>query len=313
MPPGVLVAIDMVPANRARLEALYDVHVATTPEAREAVAREAGGSIRAVVTNGTTVLPGDFLARLPGLGIICAQGVGYEGVDLAHARARGIAVTHGPGTNADSVADHAMALMLGVMRDVVGNDALVRSGAWRGGGALLPTATGLRLGVLGLGEIGRRVARRAAGFDMPVAYHARSERPDAGLPYLPSVLALAEWADVLVIAVPGGAATRHMVDAAVLAALGPRGFVVNVGRGSVVDTQALVAALRDGVIAGAGLDVVEGEPVVPEALRALRNVVFSPHIAGRSPAAVQATITLMLANLEAFFAGRAVLTPVPAG
>lgn len=311
MKQDVLLAIDIAPRSRALLEAAYEVHYATTPEARAEVARQYGGRIRAIMTNGTTILPAALINALPELGIICAQGVGYEGIDLAAARARGILVTHGPGTNAVSVADHAMALLLAMLRDLPNNDAMVRAGRWRDGRTMRPAASGRRLGLLGLGQIGALIARRAAAFDMPIAYHTRTPRPDSGLNHMPSVMQLAEWADILMVAVPGGAGTRHMVDARVLAALGPEGFLVNIGRGSVVDTAALVEALQTNALAGAALDVIDGEPEVPQALRDLRNVVLTPHMAGRSPESVNATITLVLSNLEAFFAGRPVLTPVP--
>jgi D-3-phosphoglycerate dehydrogenase / 2-oxoglutarate reductase len=311
MKQDVLLAIDIAPRSRALLEAAYEVHYATTPEARAEVARQYGGRIRAIMTNGTTILPAALINALPELGIICAQGVGYEGIDLAAARARGILVTHGPGTNAVSVADHAMALLLAMLRDLPNNDAMVRAGRWRDGRTMRPAASGRRLGLLGLGQIGALIARRAAAFDMPIAYHTRTPRPDSGLTHMPGVMQLAEWADILLVAVPGGAGTRHMVDARVLAALGPEGFLVNIGRGSVVDTAALVEALQTNALAGAALDVIDGEPEVPQALRDLRNVVLTPHMAGRSPESVNATITLVLSNLEAFFAGRPVLTPVP--
>jgi lactate dehydrogenase-like 2-hydroxyacid dehydrogenase len=312
MKPDLLVAIDLAPRSLSQLEAHYTIHHAPTVAGRMEVARQSGHKIRAIVTNGTTIIPDALMDMLPQLGLICAQGVGYEGVDLPSARSRGIVVTHGPGTNANSVADHTMALMLGVMRDIPANDARVRAGKWRDGSSMCPTPTGKKLGLLGMGAIAQRIARRAAGFDMDIAYHSRREIPASGLTYIPSLLALAEWADVLVIAVPGGAATRHMVDAAVLAALGPDGYLVNIGRGTVVDTAALVAALRARTLAGAALDVIEGEPAVPEELRTLPNLVLSPHIGGRSPESTQATITLVLQNLEAFFAGRPVLTPVAA-
>jgi D-3-phosphoglycerate dehydrogenase / 2-oxoglutarate reductase len=311
MKQELLLMIDLAPKSRALLEGAYTVHHATTPQARTEVARQHGERIRGIVTNGTTILPAALIDSLPQLGIICAQGVGFEGIDMAAARARGIVVTHGPGTNAVSVADHAMALMLAALRDLPNNDATVRAGRWREGRTMRPMASGRRFGLLGLGRIGTLIARRAAAFDMPIAYHTRTPRPESGLTYVPEIMELAEWADILMIAVPGGAGTRHMVNAQVLAALGPEGFLVNIGRGSVVDTAALVEALQTGALAGAALDVIDGEPEVPQALRDLPNVVLTPHMAGRSPEAVHATITLVLSNLEAFFAGRPVLTPVP--
>ena len=309
--PAVLLAIDLPAPSLARLRAQYTVHQDKTHEGRMALAQAHGGSIRAILTNGTTVIPRELIASLPHVGIICAQGVGYEGVDLTAAREHGIAVTNGPSTNASCVADHAMALMLATVRDIRNNDASVRAGGWRLGDTMRPSVNGKRVGILGLGDIGRRIARRCAAFDMPIAYHNRRELPDAGYPYAASPLALAERSDILMVVVPGGAGTRHIVGAEVLAALGPHGFLVNVGRGSVVDTQALVAVLAGGQLAGAGLDVIEGEPVVPAALRELPNVVITPHIAGRSPESVAATIGLVLQNLAAHFSGQAVLTPVP--
>ncbi|MCJ2134203.1 2-hydroxyacid dehydrogenase [Methylobacterium sp. J-026] len=309
--PDVLLAIDLAPFALDRLRAHFTVHQALTPEARAEVAARAGARVRAIVTNGTTLIPAALIAALPNLGIICAQGVGYEGVDLAAARVRGIVVTHGTGTNADCVADHALALFLAVLRDIPRFDAAVRAGRWREGGTARPGAHGKRAGILGLGGIGGRIARRCAGFDMAVRYHNRRPVPDVPWDYAPSLSDLCAWADVLFVALPGGAATRHCVGGAALDALGPAGFLVNVGRGSVVDTDALVEALGAGRLAGAGLDVIEGEPEVPAALRALPNVVLSPHIAGRSPETMEATIGQVVGNLAAFFSGAAVLSPIP--
>jgi D-3-phosphoglycerate dehydrogenase len=309
--PAVLVAIEPAPLSLARLRSHYTVYQALTHEGRMAFAAEHGGTIRAILTNGTTPIPAALIDVLPNLGIICAQGVGHEGVDLAAARARGIAVTHGPGTNADCVADHAMALTLALLRDIRRNDAVVRGGGWRDGDTMRPTACGKRVGILGLGDIGRRIARRCAGFDMPVSYHNRRKLDDSGFAYAASPLALAEASDIMVIVLPGGTGTRHIIGAAEMDALGPHGFLVNVGRGSVVDTDALIAALQQGRLAGAALDVFDGEPAVPEALRTLPNVVLTPHMAGRSPESVAATMALVLRNLAAHFAGQPVLTPVP--
>ncbi len=309
--PAVLVAIEPAPLSLARLRRHYTVHQALTHEARMAVAAEHAGSIRAILTNGTTPIPAALMDRLPRLGIICAQGVGHEGVDLPAARTRGITVTHGPGTNAECVADHAMALMLALIRDIRGNDAVVRAGGWRDGDTMRPTACGKRVGILGLGDIGRRIARRCAAFDMPVSYHNRRPLADSAYAYAASPLALADASDVMLVVLPGGTGTRHMVGATELAALGPQGYLVNVGRGSVVDTAALTAALRDGRLAGAALDVIDGEPVVADDLRALPNVLLTPHMAGRSPESVAATMDLVLRNLAAHFAGAPPLTPVP--
>ncbi len=307
----LLLTIKLEPQSLAQVEALYTVHAAPTETARHAAAREHGERIQAILTNGITPVTAELIGALPRLRIVCAQGAGYEGVDLAAARARGLVLTHGPGTNADCVADHTMAMMLASLRAIGGNTEALRAGDWRGPLAMRPAATGRHLGLLGLGRIGSRIARRAAAFDMTIGYHARNPQPDSGFAYFADAKALAAWADILVVVVPGGAETRHMVDAQVLAALGPEGFLVNVGRGSSVDTAALVAALQNGSLAGAALDVFDHEPEIPEALRALPNVVLTPHMAGRSPESIQATIDLVLANLEAYFSGRPVPTPVP--
>lgn len=284
--------------------------LATTPQERARAIRDHADEIRVVLTRGATGFRADEMAALPRLSLICSLGVGFENIDLAAARARGVQVTHGPGANATSVADHAMALLLGVARRLPQADAWVRQGHWNG--FMGPQVSGKRLGILGLGSIGLEIARRGAnGFGMTVGYYSRRARPDCGYAYHDSPRALAEASDFLVVATPGGAETRHLVDASVLDTLGPQGYLVNIARGSVVDTDALIAALAGRRIAGAALDVVEGEPVVPPALLALDNVVLTPHSAGRSPEAVAATVALFLENAGAHFAGQAVLTPVP--
>lgn len=286
--------------------------LATTPERRAQAIRDHADEIRVVLTRGATGFYAEEMAALPKLELICSLGVGFENIDVAAARARGLRVTHGPGANATSVADHAMALLLGAARHLPQADAWVRQGLWNG--FMGPQVSGKRLGIVGLGTIGLEIARRGAnGFGMTVGYYNRRPRPESGYTYHDSPLALAEASDFLVVATPGGADTRHLVNAAVLDALGPQGYLVNIARGSVVDTEALIAALAERRIAGAGLDVVEGEPVVPPALRKLDNVVLTPHSAGRSPEAVSATVALFLENATAHFAGKPVLTPVPQG
>ncbi|CAB3631892.1 2-hydroxyacid dehydrogenase [Achromobacter sp. SIMBA_011] len=284
--------------------------LATTSEQRAQAIRDHADEIRVVLTRGATGFYAEEMAALPRLELICSLGVGFENIDLAAARARGVRVTHGPGANATSVADHAMALLLGAARHLPQADAWVRQGHWNG--FMGPQVSGKRLGIVGLGTIGQEIAKRGAhGFGMTVGYYNRRPRPESGYTYYDSALALAEASDFLVVATPGGADTRHLVNAAVLEALGPQGYLVNIARGSVVDTEALIAALAGRRIAGAGLDVVEGEPVVPPALLKLDNVVLTPHSAGRSPEAVSATVALFLENATAHFAGKPVLTPVP--
>ena len=275
-------------------------------DARRAQAiAEHGPRIRAVLTIGTIGLTALEIAALPALEVVHTLGVGYEQVDVAAAKSRGIAVANAAGSIATCVADHAFGLLLAAVRGIVQMDVGVRSGLWRDQlSVYTPTVSGKRMGLLGMGDIGKQIAKRAAGFDMPVGYHSRSAKPELPHRYFDSVRALAEWADYLVVATPGGAETRHLVNAEVLQALGPKGTLVNIARGSVVDTAALATALRAGHIASAGIDVYESEPAPPAELLDIANVVITPHIAGRSPEAIQGSVTLVLDNLEAFFAGR---------
>ncbi|KRA01662.1 2-hydroxyacid dehydrogenase [Achromobacter sp. Root565] len=283
--------------------------LATTDQTRAQAIQDHGADIRAVLTRGATGLRADEMAALPQLSIVCSLGVGYENIDLAAAHTRGIQVTNGPGANAVSVADHAMALLLGAARRLPQADAWVRQGHWSG--FMGPQVSGKRLGILGLGTIGLEIARRGAnGFGMSVGYYNRRARPECGYTYFDNPRALAAESDFLVVATPGGAGTHHLVDAGVLEALGPDGYLINIARGSVVDTDALIAALAEKRIAGAGLDVVDGEPTIPDALKRLDNVVLTPHSAGRSPEAVAATVALFLENATAHFGGKPVLTPV---
>jgi D-3-phosphoglycerate dehydrogenase len=300
----ILVAIPLADAILDRLRDAYDV-----VDTRAGLGNQA--AVRAVVTNGSTGLSAADMARFPALEIICCFGAGYENVDLAAARQRGIAITYAPGMNDATVADHALALMLALARDLVARDRAIRQGQWKTARAASATLSGSRLGLIGLGRIGRKIAKRAAGFDMGIAYYSRTAKEDVSWAYRSSAVELARDSDFLVAACPGGPETRHLVDRAVLAALGSNGFLVNIARGSVVDTAALIEALGAGTIAGAGLDVVEGEPELPAALLAAPNVVLTPHMAGRSPAAVQAQLDALMGNLAAQFSGAPLLTPVP--
>jgi lactate dehydrogenase-like 2-hydroxyacid dehydrogenase len=277
-----------------------------------AVAVSAGPSIRAVVTAGMIGLGAKEIAALPNLEIISTIGAGFDRIDMEAAAARGIVVTRGPGTNADTVADHAMALLFAAVRDIVFFDGAVRAGRnWSEIREMRPSLWQKRLGVVGLGQIGARVAARAAGgFDMTIGYHNRNPAPDAAFRYFASAVMLAAWADFLVVALPGTVQSHHIVNHDVLVALGKKGFLVNVGRGSAVDTGAVITALEAGTIAGAALDVFEGEPIFPAKLSALPNLIVTPHIAGRSPESTDAMFGLVLENLKAHFAGVPAITPV---
>jgi lactate dehydrogenase-like 2-hydroxyacid dehydrogenase len=270
--------------------------------------------IRAMITAGGTSLPGRVMDTLPSLRAIVCYGTGYDGVDLAAARERNIAVGNSPGANAASVADLAVTLMLAATRRIVPADAFVRDGSWaasKPSPLLRPQAgnPGRRVGIYGMGEIGRKIAARLSAFEMEIGYFSRSRR-EVPYRYFESLEALAEWCSVLMIAVRASADTHHVVDADILKKLGSDGYVINIARGSVLDETALATALKNNTIAGAGLDVFEKEPHPPSELTSLPNVVLTPHIGGHTIDSHAAMQDCVIANLEAFFAGRPLAYPV---
>ena len=306
----LLVITSLSSEHQSRLAERYTLTYAPTLAERDAAIAAHGPSYRAVLTIGVIGLTAAEMAAMPALELVCCMGAGYELVDLDAARQRGIALANGQGTNDDCVADHAFGLVIASVRGFRTLDRLCREGVWRLAIPQPPNVSGKRLGILGLGTIGQKIAKRAAGFDMPIGYHNRKPKEGSPHRYFDSVKALADWCDVLVCATPGGAATRHIVNAEVLDALGPQGFLVNIGRGSVVDTEALATALREGRIAGAGIDVYESEPKRPEQLIGLDNLILTPHLAGWSPEATEASFRRFLENAEGHFAGRGVVTPI---
>ncbi|MGX5662122.1 2-hydroxyacid dehydrogenase [Diaphorobacter nitroreducens] len=306
----LLILNGMTPQHLDQIGQRFDVCYAPTPDARAQAITQQGARFRAVLTIGAVGLTAQEIAAMPALELVCALGAGYENVALDAARARGIALANGAGTNDDCVADHAFGLLIAIVRGMRTLDQQCRAGVWRDAIGLPPNVSRKRLGIFGMGTIGHKIARRAAGFDMEIGYHNRSPRAEVPHRYFPSLQELATWCDVLVCATPGGASTRHRVNAEVLQALGPQGYLVNIARGSVVDTQALAAALRERRIAGAGLDVYESEPAPPQELVGLDNVLLTPHVAGWSPEAVQASVDRFLANAEGHFAGRGVVSPI---
>ena len=313
---GVLALVRLPPDRLAALSnAGYGVREASAYASRAQAIQEGGEVIRAVLTNGRGGLTGAEMGVLPKLEFICAVGAGYEAVDLDVARKRGIAVANCPDANAAAVADSAMMLLLAATRHLLAADRFVRAGGWQDQWKIdTPRLTGRRLGILGMGTIGSKIAQRGArGFDMEVGYHNRKAVADSKYRYFDSLIDMAHWADFLVSAAPGGAGTRHLVNAEVIAALGPKGYLVNVGRGTVVDTQALIDALAAKQIGGAGLDVLEGEPSVPPLLPTLlsfENVTITPHCAGRAPESRAAATALILENLNAHFSGKPLVSAV---
>ncbi|EOZ6413873.1 2-hydroxyacid dehydrogenase [Cronobacter turicensis] len=270
------------------------------------------GDITALVTNGEAVVTRAFIAQLPALSLIAVFGVGYDGVDVAAARERGIAVTHTPGVLTDDVADLAIGLMLATSRRIVAAQKFIEQGGWQQGGfTWTRKVSGARLGIFGMGRIGQAIVRRAQAFDMAISYTGR--QPHSALPYrfVPDLQQLAQESDFLMLCAPGGDATRGVVNAAVLEALGPQGILINIARGSVVDEAALIAALERGAIAGAGLDVFTDEPNVPAALQQRDNVVITPHMASATWETRREMSRLVLENVNAWCTGEPLITPVP--
>ena len=306
--PMVLVtlALPSTAANwlRQKFKVLVRTGAPALDPAMDSLTAAEAQSVRAVVSNGSIGLTRAQMTRLPQLEIVCAFGAGHENIDAAAARERGIVVAHAPGANDATVADHALGLMLALARGFIALDAATRRGEWAQARTERPTLHGSRLGIIGLGRIGAAIAARGEAFGMQVAYAARTVRTGVPWQHIPAVEALARESDFLVAACPGGAATRHLVNAAVLAALGKDGYFINIARGGVVDTAALAHALHHGIIAGAGLDVYENEPAISPALLAAPNTVFTPHVAGRSPASMAAQSRMLADNLAAHFDGR---------
>jgi lactate dehydrogenase-like 2-hydroxyacid dehydrogenase len=269
-----------------------------------------GKEIEVVLTNGTNGLLASEIDRLPRLRLICTVGVGFENVALDAAKARGIPIANAAGTNDDCVADHAMMLLLAAVRRLPFLNTGVRHGLWRDDIPRPPQVSSRRLGILGLGAIGKKVARRALGFDMEVGYHNRKPRDDVDFAYFADVASLAQWCDFLVVAAPGGAATFHIINDDIINAIGPQGVLVNIGRGTLVDTDAVARALRDGRLMAAALDVYENEPTPPAALLGFDNAILTPHVGGISPQAIDASVRRFLENAELFFAGKPLATPV---
>jgi hydroxypyruvate reductase len=308
MPDKVLVYSRFPKAMMVRFGERYDLMDAAGKPPNEVFSTEQLAGIRAMITAGGTPLSAAAIDMLPKLAAIVCYGTGYDGVDLAAAAKRNIAVGNSPGANAASVADIAVTLMLAVTRRLLPADDYVRSGNWAAAkpSPLMrpqPGNPGRRVGVYGMGEIGRKIASRIAAFETEVGYFSRSKH-DVPYQYLPSLEALAEWCSVLMIAVRAGADTHHAVNADILRKLGKDGYVVNISRGSVIDQAALVAALADESIAGAGLDVYDKEPYPPDALTAFPNVVLTPHIGGHTLDSHVAMQDCVMANLDAFFAGQ---------
>ena len=310
--PDVLLVMPLPPYARAQIDNLYTVHDRTHQTDPEAFAGVAS-SIRAIVGSGEAKVSRELMLQMPNLKMVSVIGVGYDGVDTAAANDLGIKVTHTPDVLNDDVADLAIGLMLCAARRLPQADQYVRQGQWlaKGPMALQTKVSGSRVGIVGMGRIGKTIAKRCAAFDMPISYTARSAKPELPFTFYANSKDLATNVDFLVIITPGGAATKGMINAEVLAALGKDGYLINVARGTVVDQAALIHALQNNIIAGAGLDVFDGEPTVPEAFYKLDNVTLLPHVGSATNATRKAMADLALLNLANFYANKPLVTPVP--
>jgi lactate dehydrogenase-like 2-hydroxyacid dehydrogenase len=269
-------------------------------------------STRAIAAAGRRKITDALMAQLPNLGIIANFGVGYDRVDVESATRRGIVVSNTPDVLTDEVADFTLGLLIATVRRIPAADAFLREGSWTAGTAFPLSASlrGRRVGIVGMGRIGAAIARRVSAMDLDVAYHSRTPKPDLPFRRVASLLALAEECDVLIVVVPGSSETDGLVNARIIEALGPRGILINVARGSVVDEAALIAALKSGKLQAAGLDVFPDEPRVSPTLIGMSNVVLTPHIGSATTTTRQAMGDLLLANIKSWCGGGGALTPV---
>ena len=305
MRPDILVNGLLPPHVMAALERDYRLHKIYETADTGAFLEERGARIRGIATSNFYGVPAQLIDACPNLEIIASIGVGTDSHDVEHARRRGVRVTNTPDVLNDDVANLAIALLLATTRKLVAYDRYVREGRWarEGDPPLTRSIAGRQIGIVGLGRIGGVIAEKLAVFHCRIAYHARSQRPDVPYRYYPDLAAMARESLALVVIVPGGGATEKLIDAKVIDALGPEGILINVARGSVVDEPALVAALEEGRLGGAGLDVFADEPHVPEPLTHMENVVLQPHQGSATVETRRAMGDLMLANLAAHFAG----------
>jgi lactate dehydrogenase-like 2-hydroxyacid dehydrogenase len=308
----ILVTTPLPPFLYDPLKAIYRCHDLHLARDKPGLLASVGAAVRGLVQSGRSVTSTELLAALPKLEIVSVFGVGYDGVPVDYCRQHGIMVTNTPDVLTDDVADVATALVLMTARGFGAAERFLRSGQWLKKDPPLTTRLGgKRVGILGLGRIGKAIAHRLEAMGMDIAYTGRTPQPGVKWRYVPTLIALAADVDFLVVACPGGASTRHLVDAGVLAALGSEGTIINIARGSIIDEPALVDALQRGVIRGAGLDVFADEPNVPPALPGMDNVVLLPHVGSATRETRQAMADLCRANLDAWFAGKSPLTPIP--
>jgi lactate dehydrogenase-like 2-hydroxyacid dehydrogenase len=311
MPLDIVLTGPVLPNVANHLDASFRVREVWKLGGLPALPADLRSNIRAVVGAGHDHVGAEFFNLLPALEIVASIGVGYEHIDAREAARRGILVTNTPDVLTDEVADFAVGLLIATLRQLPQADRFVRAGRWPAGEfPLTPTLRNRKIGIVGLGRIGRAVAHRLAAFGVSIAYHGRNPQAGVSYPYYSSLIELARDVDTLVSVVPGGASTHHLITSDVLEALGPDGVVINVGRGSTIDERALLAALKDGTILSAGLDVFENEPHIPPEFLELDQMVLLPHVGSGSVLTREAMGQLMIDNLTSWFEGKGPLTPV---
>jgi len=314
--PTLLVLVYLAPEHRDLISDRFELLYA--PNKRLGVDRSngqeqinlRGEEIEFVLTNGANGLLPIEIDAMPKLKLICSLGVGFENVAIEHARRCGIPVCNAAGTNHVAVADHAMAILLAAIRRVTFLNNGVRHGLWRDDIPRPPHVSGRKMGIFGLGAVGTEIAKRARGFDMEIGYNSRSRKDQLGFRWFENINSLAQWCDYLIIAAPASEETYHVVNGEVLNFLGPDGVLVNVARGTLVDTNAVATALKQKRIWAVALDVYEFEPTPPSQLFEFDNAILTPHIAGISPQAIHASVMRFIENTEAFLAGKPLLTQV---
>jgi lactate dehydrogenase-like 2-hydroxyacid dehydrogenase len=311
--PGILIYGPKKPLIERGLAERFDVHIFHSPEDLAKLSPDQAGNIRGMAITNLVKADSAMLARFPKLEMVASFGVGYDHVDFRYAAQHNIVVTHTPDVLTDEVADTALGLLIATLREFITADRYVREGRWaKQSYRLSPGSLRDRtIGIVGMGRIGQAIAKRLDAFSVPVVYHSRNPAAGVSHKHYPNLIEMATAVDTMIAIMPGGASTLKMINADVLKALGPRGVFINVARGSVVDEDALIAALKDGTIMAAGLDVFAHEPNVPEAFWTMDNVVLLPHIASASVATRNAMDQLVVDNLLNWFSGKPALTPVP--
>jgi phosphoglycerate dehydrogenase-like enzyme len=309
----ILMPKPMMPLIMDGLKATGRLHCLWEKADPDTFIRENASKIGAIATGGHIKVDGAYMSQFPNLKIVSNFGVGYDTVDAAWAGQHGIIVSNTPDVLTEEVADTALGLLVMTMRELSQSERYLRDGLWASKGPYPLTHNTLRgktVGILALGRIGKAIATRCEAFGLKIVYHGRSQQKDVTYPYYPTLVGMAKDVDILLSVAPGGASTFHAINAEVLAALGPTGVLINIGRGSVVDEKALIKALQDKVIFSAGLDVFEDEPHVPSELIAMDHVVLLPHVGSASHHTRNLMGQMVVDNILAFQAGKAPVTPV---